>query len=85
MRKYCDDEKVDLEMLTNLQILSTPEYDVVHFAIVSCLSVCLYVYAYTAGMYALLSPKRFDGFYLYSVYKSLSIVARCPLNMNILA
>jgi hypothetical protein len=42
-------------------------------------SVCPYV------MCPLLVPKQFDRFYLYFVFKSLSIVGQCPLNKNILA
>jgi hypothetical protein len=40
-RKYCDGENIDLENLTDLQVLSTPEYE----AFV-CLCVCLYVLVY---------------------------------------
>jgi hypothetical protein len=32
-----------------------------------------------------LAPESFDGFYSYSVLRSLSIIDRCPMNMNILS
>jgi hypothetical protein len=29
------------------------------------------------------APERLDGFYSYSVIKNLSVIARCPVNMNL--
>jgi hypothetical protein len=28
-------------------------------------------------------PEQMDGFYSYSVFESLSIIDRCPININI--
>jgi hypothetical protein len=36
-------------------------------------------------MCALLAPEQLDGFYSYSVFKSLSTTGRCQENMKILA
>lgn len=36
-------------------------------------------------MCALLVPEQIDKFYSYSVFKSLSFIGQCPVNMNILA
>jgi hypothetical protein len=43
----------------------------------------MYVRTYIC-MCVLLAPGRLDGFYSYSAFKSLSIIGRCPVNMNIL-
>jgi hypothetical protein len=42
------------------------------------------MYEYT-WMCPSLAPEPFDEFYSNSVFKSLSIIDRCPLNMNIVA
>jgi hypothetical protein len=39
--------------------------------------VCMYI-----CMCASLAPGRLDGFYSYSVFKSLFIIGQCPVNMN---
>jgi hypothetical protein len=36
-------------------------------------------------IYTLLTPEQLNGFYLYSVFKILSIIDPCPVNLNILA
>jgi hypothetical protein len=41
-------------------------------------SFCLFVC--TVGW----APEPYDGFYSFSVFKSLLIIGECPLNMNIL-
>jgi hypothetical protein len=53
MRQYCDRENFDIEMLTDLQVFSTPEYENLVFGLTS---VCMYVCA----------PERLDELYSYS-------------------
>lgn len=43
----------------------------------------LFVFMYVC-MCALLAPEWLDEFYSYSVFKSLSIIDQCPVNMDIL-
>jgi hypothetical protein len=43
------------------------------------ISLSLFVY-----VCVLLAPEWLDGFYLYSVFKSLSAIRRCPMNSKIL-
>jgi hypothetical protein len=71
-RKYCDSKKTDLEILMDLHIFSTPEYEVVF----GMLPVC---------MCTSLVSERLEGFYFYSVFRSLSILGQCLVNINILA
>jgi hypothetical protein len=35
--------------------------------------------------WALLAPERFDGICSYQVFKSLSIIGQCPMNMDALS
>jgi hypothetical protein len=46
-----------------------------------CMCLCMYIFMYVPW----LEPERLDGFYSYSVFKSLSVTDRCPANMDILA
>jgi hypothetical protein len=61
-----------LEILTDLHFLSPLDYEYVVFNAIS--------------MYGCAppTPERLDGVYSSSVFKSLSFVGRCLLNMNIL-
>jgi hypothetical protein len=73
MRKYCDAKKCDLEILMDLHIFRLIGYENVVLAchLYVCMDVCPLV------------PEQLDGFYSYSVVKSLSIIGQCPVNMNI--
>jgi hypothetical protein len=62
MRKCYDREKNDVRILKVLHFFSPPEYKEVVFEM---LSLC---------MCALLVLEQLDGFYLYSVFKSSSII-----------
>jgi hypothetical protein len=46
-----------------------------------CLSLCTYVWTDIP----LLAPKHLDAFYSYSLFKSLYIIDRCPVTINILS
>jgi hypothetical protein len=43
MRKCRDGEKINLEVLTDLRVFSSPEYEQVEFVNAVCLFVCLSV------------------------------------------
>jgi hypothetical protein len=43
MRKYCGDENLDLEILTDLHVLSNAEQEQVFFMPSLCMYVCMYV------------------------------------------
>jgi hypothetical protein len=49
MKKYSDDEKFDLQTLTDLHVTSTPEYE--EWLLVCRLSVCLRMYVHIAHGY----------------------------------
>jgi hypothetical protein len=54
VEKYCGGEKINLDILTDFQVLSPPEYEKVVSGIPStCLYIC---------MYASLASERVDGF-----------------------
>jgi hypothetical protein len=81
-------KNINLQILADLQVLVPSEYK--KCFLVCCLSVCRYVHWYVrmhVCMYrsrcTSLGPERLDGFY--SVFKSLSVISRCPMNTNILA
>jgi hypothetical protein len=60
MRKHCDGETIDLEILTDLHVSCTPENETVAFGIpFVCLSLCMHGPS--------LAPERLNGFYSYSV------------------
>jgi hypothetical protein len=61
--------------LTHFKVFSRSEYKEVGFGM-SCAGFYLSVYQV---------PDQLDGFYLYSVLKSLSVIGQCLVNMNILA
>jgi hypothetical protein len=62
LRKYCEHEKTDLEILTDL-IFSTLEYGNVASGML-----------FSVYIYALLAAKKLDGLYAYSVFRlSLSL------------
>jgi hypothetical protein len=77
MRKQYDYGKIDLENLTDLHVMITVDYKNVFFGIP-------FVFEYVC-MCALLAPERLDEFHLYAVFKSLSTLSWCPVNMNILS
>jgi hypothetical protein len=70
---------LDLENLRNVHVFSTPEYKKVVFGMLSA-SVYLDVW-----MHGSLARKRLDEFYSYSIFKSLYIIGRSPVNVIILA
>jgi hypothetical protein len=71
--KYCECEKSDLEILTDLNIFSTPEYgNVVSGMLFFCLYVCL------------TSSQEVGWIVCIFSIKSLFILGQFPLNMNIL-
>jgi hypothetical protein len=72
MRKYCDREKIYLEILTDIHLFSTLEYEKLFFKFV-CMDV------------SSLAPEVFGGFNSYSAFNGLSIIGRFPVNVNILA
>jgi hypothetical protein len=62
-----------LDVLADLHVLSTPEYEKVAFGML-CVCLC-----------APVAPERLDGFYSYSIFKSLLVISLYPVDMNILA
>jgi hypothetical protein len=65
---------LDVEIFTDLHVLSPPEYERLF------LECQLYVRTCASA-----APERLDGLHSYSMFFSLSITGRCPLNMNSLA
>jgi hypothetical protein len=67
----------------SLHVSSHPE----HKNILSGMS-CVFTYTQQAGIWhticASQGPDWLEGFYSYSEFKSLSVIRRCPVNMNIL-
>jgi hypothetical protein len=65
------------KILMNLRVVSSPEYEkvalVCHLSVSICVCMC-----------ALLAFEWLDGFYSYSVFKSLSAICQCPMNSKIL-
>jgi hypothetical protein len=82
-------QNVDFQILTDLHVLSPPEYEKISFFnVIACLSVCMYVCMYVCvdeRMCTSLAPKRLDGFHSDSALKNASIVGECPVNTYILA
>jgi hypothetical protein len=77
MGKYCDGEKVNLEILKDVHVLSPSECEKVVSDMPSVfLSVCVW-------MCASLAPEMLVRFHSYLVFKTLCIIVRCPVNMNI--
>jgi hypothetical protein len=73
MRKYYDGEKKgEPNILIDLLLLNSPEYEKVVFGLQP---VCMYLW-----MCASLALDRFSS---YLVFKALSIICPCPVNMNI--
>jgi hypothetical protein len=72
--KVLGPKKIDLEILMQLHVLSSPEYERVGFGMSSVLSV---------RMCSLLLPEWLSKFYSYLVSKSSSIIGQCLVNMNI--
>jgi hypothetical protein len=66
--------KIDLEIVADLHVFSTSEY----------VSYFLNVISLLISMFASLPPERLNGFYHHLVLKSLSIIGRCSVNINIL-
>lgn len=74
MRKYYDHNKTYIEVFVDLHGFSPHEYEKRGFVILYCLF--LYVCA-------LLTPERLDVLNLYSGFKNLSLIGRCPVSVNI--
>jgi hypothetical protein len=80
--EYCDDRSE--RILTDLYFLSPLEYAKVSFFF--CMpSLCVCNVSPYVWVCASLASERLEGFYSYSLFKSLSIVGRYPMNINILA
>jgi hypothetical protein len=68
MRKYCEDENIYLEILTDLPVFSPPEYEKMVFGMLSFhlyMSVCLW---------ASLVPDQLNRFDSYLTFNNFSIV-----------
>jgi hypothetical protein len=81
MRKYCDDDRIDLGILMNLHILirlNTKKW----FWYAVCLHVFILMYAWLCASVAANRP---NGFYSYSAFASLLVTRLCPVNLNIAA
>lgn len=74
MRQRCDGEII--EILRDLHVFNSPTPEKKNRLLYA---ISLYI-----CMYPLPAPERLKGFYLYSVFKSLSVTGRCSANMNIL-
>jgi hypothetical protein len=72
VRRYCDRGKSYLDILTDFQVFSTPEYGMLPVRL-------------SVRMCTLLDAGRFRGFNLYSEFIISCIMGPCPMNMNILA
>jgi hypothetical protein len=63
MRKYCNGENIDLEVLSHVQVLSSSEDEEMVF--MCSVWLCIYVYLYE-WMCASLESAQLDDFYSYS-------------------
>lgn len=75
MRECCYLKRIDLEILTDLYIVRTPlppNAKKRFFNSSACISIC--------------APRwRLDGSTDFALIPNLSVIGRCPVNMNILA
>jgi hypothetical protein len=77
MRKCCDCEKHRSRDFDGCTRFEPPQYEEVVFGI---LSVCL-----CGWMCASPAHERLGGLYSYSIFKNLSVIGWCSVNMNVLA
>jgi hypothetical protein len=66
MRKYCGRETIDLEILTDMHVFSTLEYEQIGFRMRSlclCVYMCVYVCMY-GWMCTSVAPERLDRFHV---------------------
>jgi hypothetical protein len=74
MRWNFDRGKINLELLTGLNVFTHPNLEKAGSWYAVCLCVCMNVS---------LAPEHLNGFYSYSISESLSILRRCPVNVGI--
>jgi hypothetical protein len=83
MRKYCDGEENPAHDFDRFEYSGPPQHEKVVSGmprISSHAYICRYV-----PMDASLGPEGLDGFCLYLVFKSLSVLGSCLVNIKILA
>jgi hypothetical protein len=76
---------IDLDSLADLHVFSSPhnETGVLEFTVDVYMHICTRTYGWMNEFVPPQRLKRFDGFYSYSVFQSLSTINRCLENMNL--
>lgn len=75
MRKYCDGDRIDLEILMNLHFLIRLNAKKKEKKFWYAVSLHIFIWMY-AWLCASLAPERPNGFYSYSAFASLFIACR---------